>query len=427
MLARLSPGFCGAQRAFFSSSAAARLQLLDSDVVIISTARTPITSAFSGALASVPAPRLGAAAISAALTRAVEKSVGHVTAGDLNKLVSEVLMGHVVSANVGQAPATQAAHFAGLPNSVAGSTINKVCASGMKAVMLASLTLRDSPSELIVAGGMESMSNVPYYSNRALRMGHASLVDGVLRDGLQDPFDNSAMGIAGEHCAKTFNISRQDQDTFALESYRRAQLAQANGFFSTEIAPFHVQGRAPVTVSVDEEPDKLDPAKFARLKPAFLPGGTITAGNASKINDGAAALLLTTAGRARELGLKPQARVRGFADAARASIEFTIAPTDALRKAFKHANLEQSDVQFYETNEAFSVVVLANNRIMGLDNAKVNVNGGAIALGHPIGCSGARIISSLLHVLKQNDGTLGAASICNGGGGASALIIERLQ
>ena len=409
----------------FSTSVYAR-SVVDSDVVIVSYARTPITTAFSGALSGLAAPRLAASAISGTLSRAAQGS--SLSAESLAQQISEVYLGHVVSANVGQAPATQAAHFAGLPNTVPCTTVNKVCASGMKAVMLSALSLRDTPSALLVAGGMESMSNVPFYTPRGLRYGHAALTDGVLRDGLQDGFDNSHMGIAGEHCAKTYGITRAQQDAFALESYRRAQHAATSGLLAEEIHPVAVPGKggASTQVSVDEEPAKLDQAKFAKLKPAFTSDGTITAGNASKLNDGASALLLTTAGHAKALGLKPIAKIRGFADAARAPIEFTIAPTDALRKAFAHARVEQKDVEYYETNEAFSVVVLANNLLLNLDPSRVNANGGAVALGHPIGSSGARIVGALLHVLRQNDATLGAASICNGGGGASAIVIERL-
>jgi acetyl-CoA C-acetyltransferase len=298
----------------------------------------------------------------------------------------------------------------------------------MKAVMLAALTLRSQPADLIVAGGMESMSNVPYYTPRGLRYGHAQLVDGILRDGLQDGFDNFHMGIAGEHCAKKYGITRQQQDAFALESYRRSQEAQQKGYFTNEIVPIAVTQKGQTTsITVDEEPGKLDKAKFEKLRPAFTSDGTITAGNASKLNDGAAALLLTTRGRARELGLTPLARILGFADAARTPIEFTIAPTDALRRAFQVAHCQQSDIQYFETNEAFSVVVLANNLLMNLDPARVNAHGGAVAMGHPIGCSGARIIATLINVLHRNDATLGAASICNGGGGASAIVIERLS
>lgn len=403
--------------------------IADDDVVVLTACRTPITAAFSGALKSVPATQLGGTVLRGCLDK-----LGFEEQGVAERIgVSEIYLGHVLSAGVGQAPGTQALHAAGLPFSVPCTTINKVCASGMKAVMLAALSLKATPRRCVLAGGMESMSLTPHYlptSRTGHRYGNATLLDGVMHDGLTDGISHFPMGNAGEHIAKTLNLTRADQDAFALKSYQRAQQAQATGLFSNEIVPVHPPAsrkETPPPVTVDEEPARLDTSKIATLKPAFDKDGTITAFNASKLNDGAAALLLTTYGHAKSLGRRPLARIMSFADAARAPIEFTIAPTDALNKAFAFAGIGKEQIDYHEINEAFASVVLANAKLMDLDVDRINVNGGACALGHPIGASGARIITTLINVLQQKDASIGAASICNGGGGASAIVLERLQ
>ncbi|CAM9813403.1 unnamed protein product [Scytosiphon promiscuus] len=348
--------------------------------------------------------------------------------------VEEVFMGNVVSAGAGQAPAKQAAIFAGLPESVPCTAINKVCASGMKSVMLAAQSLSLGYRGVMVAGGFESMSNVPYYLPKArtgLRLGNGTVVDGIIHDGLWDVYNDHHMGICAEKCSSAYGISREAQDNHATESYKRAASAWEKGKFDEETVGVEIpsrRGAATTTISSDEEYTNVDLGKLKDLRPAFQrEGGTVTAANASSLNDGAAALVLMSATRAEELGVEPLARILGYGDASRAPVEFTVAPSDAVPIALTNAGISIEDVEFHEINEAFSVVALANMQILGLDPARVNVNGGAVALGHPIGSSGARIICSLYHVLKQNDGTIGCASICNGGGGASAIVIERLR
>jgi acetyl-CoA C-acetyltransferase len=390
------------------------------EVYIVSAARTPIGS-FGGIFAGLSATQLGASAIKAAVERAgIEPSS-----------VQEVYMGNVLSASVGQAPATQAATFAGLPNNIPSTTVNKVCASGMKAVMLAAQSIMTGENDIVVAGGMESMSNVPYYLEKArngYRLGNGSITDGLVKDGLTDVYHNYHMGNAAELCAKDCSISREDQDAFAIESYKRAAAAYAKGAFTEEITPVEIaqKGKDPLIVSEDEEYKKINFDKVPALKPVFQKDGTVTAANASTLNDGAAALVLMSKERAEALGIKPLARIRGFADAQQAPEWFTTAPSKALPKAIEKAGLTPSDIEFYEINEAFSVVSIANNRALNLDPSRVNVNGGAVSIGHPLGASGARILVTLLNVLKQNNAKIGAAGICNGGGGASAVVIERI-
>ncbi len=389
------------------------------EVVIVSAARTPIGS-FGGALADVPATKLGAEAIKGALAKA----------GLAADQVNEVIMGSVLQANLGQAPARQAAKFAGLPNEVACTTVNKVCASGMKAIMMAAQDILLGDADVVVAGGMESMSQTPYYVEKGrygYRYGHGQLTDGIVKDGLTDVYHQTAMGVSAELCAKEHGISRADQDAFAIESYTRSAAAWAAGKFKDEIVPVTVQTRkGDVVVSEDEEYKNVNFEKVPALKPVFQKDGTVTAANASTINDGAAALVLMSAEKAQALGLKPLARVLSYADAEQAPEWFTTTPAKALPRAVEKAGLKMSDIDFVELNEAFSVVGIANTRLMNLDPAKVNVNGGAVSLGHPLGCSGARIIVTLINVLKQQGGRYGAAGICNGGGGASAMVIEKL-
>lgn len=390
------------------------------EVYIVAAVRTPIGS-FGGSLSSFSATQLGAFAIKGAL----EKS------GVKPEQVDEVLMGNVVSAGLGQAPATQASIFAGIPNTVPCTTINKVCASGMKAVMLAAQSIALGENDIVVAGGMESMSNVPHYlekSRTGFKLGHAQLTDGLIKDGLWDVYNNYHMGNAAELCAKELHISREAQDDFAIESYKRSAKAIAEGKFKEEIVGVEVVDKKgnKTVVSEDEEYKAVNFDKVKSLKPVFVKDGTVTAANASTLNDGASALVLVSAEKAKELGLKPLAKIRGFADAAQAPEWFTTAPAKALPKAFAAAGVKQEDVEFYEINEAFSAVSLANNKLLNLDPDKVNVNGGAVALGHPLGSSGARIVVTLVNVLKQNNAKIGAAGICNGGGGASAIVIERM-
>jgi acetyl-CoA C-acetyltransferase len=388
------------------------------EVVIVAGARTPIGS-FQGALASIPAPRLGAAAIKAALERGGVKP----------EQVDEVYMGCVLQAGVGQAPARQAALFAGLPSSVPCTTVNKVCGSGLKSVMLGAQAIALGDAEVVVAGGMESMSNAPYYLTKArtgYRMGNDTLVDGMIKDGLWDVYNDFHMGSAGELCAKSEGISRGAQDEFALESTRRAQAAQAQGLFKAEIVGVEVAGKgAPVLVTEDEGPKNAKPEKIPSLKPVFAKDGTITAANASSINDGGAALILTTRERAQKEGWPVLGSIRGFASAARKPEEFTIAPADAINRTLENLSLKTGDIDLYEINEAFAVVALANNRKLGLDPAKVNVRGGAVCLGHPIGASGARILVTLLYAMKDLGKKRGLASLCIGGGEAVALVVER--
>lgn len=388
------------------------------EVYIVSAGRTPIGS-FGGVLSGMSATELGAHAIKSALEKA----------GIRPEEVNEVFMGNVLSASVGQAPVTQASIKAGIPNTVPGTTVNKVCASGMKAIMLGAESIMLGINDCVVAGGMESMSNVPYYLEKArtgYKLGHGSVVDGLVKDGLWDVYKDYHMGNAAELCASECKISREEQDAYALESYRRSRDAYAKGLFKDEIAPITipVKGKDPLVVSEDEEYKNLKADKVPGLKPAFQKDGTVTAANASKLNDGAAAVVLMSKEKADALGIKPIAKIRGFADAQQAPEWFTTTPAKALPKAVQNAGLKMEDINFFEINEAFSVVAIANNQLMKLDPAKVNINGGAVSLGHPLGASGARIIVTLLHVLKHNKGKFGAAGICNGGGGASALVVE---
>lgn len=388
-------------------------------VVIVSAARTPIGS-FMGALSSVAAPHLGAAAIKGALAKIQL---------DPN-LVDEVLMGNVVQAGVGQAPARQAALFAGLSENVACTTVNKVCASGMKAIMQGAQAIMAGDAEVVVAGGMENMSMIPHYVHlrNGVKFGPTSLVDGMQKDGLTDAYDHNAMGVCADLCATEYNITREEQDNFAIQSYQRSAQAWDAGKFDAEVIPVAVPQRKgdPIMVTRDEEYTNVRLDKIPTLNAVFTKDGTVTAANASTINDGAAALVLMSAEKAEALGLQPLAVIRGYADAAQEPKWFTTAPAKALPKALAKAGLALDEVDFFEFNEAFSVVGLANAKILNLPNDKVNVNGGAVSLGHPLGCSGARIIVTLLHVLQQNDAKIGAAAICNGGGGASALVIERI-
>jgi len=389
------------------------------EVVIVSAVRTAIGS-FGGSLAQFSATQLGGFAIKAAVEQAGLKA----------EQIQEVYMGNVLSANLGQAPATQAAKFAGLPD-LPATTINKVCASGTKAIMLAAQSIANGDNDIIIAGGMESMSNVPYYLDKArngYRLGHGQITDGLVKDGLWDVYNDYHMGSAAELCATDCNISREAQDNFAIESYKRAQAAQTSGKFASEIIAIEVKDRkGEITlVDTDDEPTAVKFEKIPGLKPVFKKDGTITAANASTLNDGAAALVLMSAERAEALGIKPLAKILGFADAQQAPEWFTTAPSKAIPLALQKANIDIKNVDYFEINEAFSVVSIANNQILNLNDNQVNVNGGAVSLGHPLGASGARIVVTLLSVLKQNDGKIGVAGICNGGGGASALVIEKL-
>jgi len=391
---------------------------MNKDVVIVSAVRTPIGS-FLGSLSSVPAPKLGAAAIKGALDKIKLKP----------EMVDEVLMGNVVQAGTGQAPARQAAIFAGIPNTVPCTTINKVCSSGMKAVMQAAQAISLGDADIMVAGGMENMSAIPHYyhARSATKFGPATLEDGMQKDGLVDAYDNNAMGVCADACAVEYNFTREDQDAFAVQSYERSKAAWDAGKFDNEVISIEVPQRRgdAVVVNKDEEYTNVKMEKIPALRPAFTKDGTVTAANASTINDGAAALVLMSKDKAEELGLTPLATIKSYADAAQEPEWFTTAPAKALPKALAKANVELSDVDFFEFNEAFSVVGLANMKILGLSDDKVNVNGGAVSLGHPLGCSGARILVTLLNVLQQNNAKIGAAAICNGGGGASAMVLER--
>ena len=388
------------------------------EVVIVSAARTPIGS-FLGSLSTIPAPKLGAIAIKGALEKINLDPA----------LVNEVLMGHVVQAGTGQAPARQAAIFAGIPDTVPCTTLNKVCASGMKAVMQAAQSIALGDAEIIVAGGMENMSLIPHYmhARSATKFGPATLIDGMQKDGLVDVYDQNAMGVCADACAKEYNFSREDQDAFAIESYTRSAAAWQAGKFDKEVVPVQVPQRKgdPIEVKRDEEFSNVNIEKIPALRPAFTKEGTVTAANASTINDGAGAMVFMSAEKAKELGLKPLAKITGYADAAHEPKWFTTAPAKALPKALDKAGVSLDKVDFFEFNEAFSVVGLANMKILGLNSSNVNVNGGAVSLGHPLGCSGVRILITLLSVLEQNNAKIGAAAICNGGGGASAMVIER--
>lgn len=391
---------------------------MNKKVVIVSAVRTPIGS-FLGSLSTVPAPQLGAAAIKGALDKIGLKP----------EMVDEVIMGNVVQAGVGQAPARQASRFAGLPDSVIATTVNKVCASGMKAVTQAAQAILLGDAEIVVAGGMENMSLIPHYvqMRTGQKFGPATMVDGLQKDGLTDAYDQNAMGVCADLCATEHNISREEQDAFAIQSYERSAKAWEAGKFDNEIVPVAVPQRKgdPIMVTKDEEYTNVRLDKIPSLAPVFTKEGTVTAANASTINDGAAAMVLMSEDKAKELGLQPLAYIKGYADAEQEPKWFTTAPAKALPKALAKAGVSKDEVDFFEFNEAFSVVGLANAKILGLDASKVNVNGGAVSLGHPLGCSGARIIVTLINVLAQNDGKIGAAAICNGGGGASAIVLER--
>ena len=388
-------------------------------VVIVSAVRTPIGS-FMGSLSTVSASQLGATAIKGALERINLDA----------KLVDEVIMGNVVQAGVGQAPARQAARFAGLPDDVCCTTVNKVCASGMKAIMQGAQSIMLGDAEIVVAGGMENMSLIPHYVHlrNGVKFGPTSLIDGLQKDGLTDAYDNNAMGVCADLCASEYQISREQQDAFAIQSYERSAKAWNDGKFNNEVVPVSIPQRRgePVIFDKDEEYTNVKLDKIPSLSAVFTKDGTVTAANASTINDGAAALVLMSEEKANDLGLKPLAYIKSYADAEQDPKWFTTAPAKALPKALDKAGIAISDVDYFEFNEAFSVVGLANMKILGLSDDKVNVNGGAVSLGHPLGCSGARIVVTLLNVLEQNNAKIGAAAICNGGGGASAIVIERI-
>mmetsp|Transcript_34395 Transcript_34395/g.83195 ORF Transcript_34395/g.83195 Transcript_34395/m.83195 type:complete len:407 (+) Transcript_34395:66-1286(+) len=405
-----------------------------SKAVIVSYARTPIGK-LRGGLCHLTAPQLGAAAITGALSRL-----------EAAPKIAEAYMGNVLSAGIGQAPCRQAVLGAGLPESTICNTINKVCASGMKSIMLAAQTIEsnthgsgsnDGSPIAMLAGGMESMSNTPHYlptSRSGTALGHAKLIDGIIHDGLWDPYDNVHMGTCAEKCATEYSISREDQDRYAIESYKRAREAMNLGVFDDEIVPVEgpkKRGKSkddpPDMLCTDEEPNAANLDKLPSLRAAFEKEGTVTAGNASSINDGASAVVIMDEDQAIAMGLKPLARIRGYADAEGLPVQFTTAPSNAIPIAVDRAGMTMQDVEYHEINEAFSVVALANSMILNLDMAKVNIFGGAVSLGHPIGMSGARIVGSLYQVLKRSDATMGCASICNGGGGASAIVLERLN
>lgn len=391
---------------------------MNNDVVIVAAARTPIGS-FMGALSTIPAPQLGAVAIKGALSKI-----------ELNpELIDEVFMGHVIQAGSGQAPARQAAIYAGIPNTVPCTTVNKVCASGMKAVMLAAQSIAVGDNDIVVAGGMENMSLIPHYlyARTGTKFGTTQLIDGMQKDGLVDAYDQNAMGVCADACATRYQFSREDQDAYAIQSYKRSSDAWQTGKFNNEVVPVEVPQRKDesIIVTQDEEFTNVILNKIPSLRPAFTRDGTVTAANASTINDGAGAMILMSKQKAEALGLKILATIKGYADAAQEPEWFTTAPAIALPKALKKAGISINDVDFFEFNEAFSVVGLANMKLLGLTDKNVNVNGGAVSLGHPLGCSGVRIIITLLNILEQNNAKIGAAAICNGGGGASAVIIEQ--
>ena len=389
------------------------------EVVIVAVARTPIGS-FMGSLATIPATKLGAIAIKGALKKI----------GVAPEMVEEVFMGNVVSAGLGQAPARQAAIAAGIPDTVPCTTVNKVCASGMKAIMLAAQTIALGDAEIVVAGGMENMSAIPHYQHARIgtKFGGITLEDGMQRDGLVDAYDKLPMGVCADACASKYEFSREDQDAFAIQSYKRSAKAWSAGKYADEIVPVTIPQRrgAPIIFSEDEEYKNVKIEKIPALRAAFTKEGTVTAANASTINDGGAALVLMSLEKATALKLKPLAKIKSYADAAQAPEWFTTAPAKALPKALEKANLKMVDVDFFELNEAFSVVGLANMKLLNITDENVNVNGGAVSLGHPLGVSGARIVIALTTVLKQNNAKIGAAAICNGGGGASAMVLERI-
>jgi acetyl-CoA C-acetyltransferase len=389
------------------------------EVVIVSVARTPIGS-FMGSLSTIPATKLGAIAIKGALDKIKLKG----------EMVDEVYMGNVVSAGLGQAPARQAAIFAGIPSTVPCTTVNKVCSSGMKSIMLAAQTIALGDAEIVVAGGMENMSSIPHYQHarKGSKFGPIKMEDGMQKDGLVDAYEQVPMGVCADECAVEYNFSREDQDSYAIQSYNRSADAWKEGKFADEIVPVEIPQRRgePIIFSEDEEYKNVKMEKIPALRAAFTKEGTVTAANASTINDGGAALVLMSAEKATELGITPLAKIRSYADAAHEPKWFTTAPAKAIPKALAKANISIDDVHYFELNEAFSVVGLANMKILGLTDDKVNVNGGAVSLGHPLGVSGARIIIALTSILKQNNASIGAAGICNGGGGASAMVIERI-
>ena len=391
---------------------------MNKEVYIVAAVRTPIGS-FGGSLSSVSATALGGIAIKGALEKA----------GLSKESIDEVIMGSVIQAGLGQAPTRQAAKAAGLPDKVICTTINKVCASGMKSIAIAAQNIMLGDADIIIAGGMESMSNVPFYNTTQRwgnKYGDVIMQDGLAKDGLVDVYDKVAMGNFADACATKYNVSREAQDAFAVNSYKKAQQAMENGWFKDEIIPVEIPQKkgAALMVDKDEEPLKVNFDKLAQLNPAFSKEGTVTAANASTMNDGAAAVVLMSATKAKELGIKPIAIIKGFADAEQDPKWFTTSPALALPKALAKADVQINDIDFFEFNEAFSVVGIVNTEILKIDPAKVNVHGGAVALGHPLGCSGARIIVSLIHILKKNKAKKGAAAICNGGGGASAMVIE---
>lgn len=389
------------------------------EVYIVSAMRTPVGS-FNGALSTVSATKLGAAAIKGALEK-IKLAPAE---------VQQVYMGCVLQGNLGQAPARQAAKFAGLPNEVQCTTVNKVCASGLKSVITAAQNIMLGDADVVVAGGMENMTQVPYYLDQArngYRLGNGAVIDGLVKDGLTDVYHNNHMGNSAELCAREMKITREEQDAFAIESYKRAAAAWKAGKFTEEVVPLTISTKkGDITVSEDEEYKQVNFEKVPQLKPVFDKAGTVTAANASTLNDGASALVLMSKEKAEKLGLKHLAKILAYADAEQAPEWFTTAPSRAIPNAVAKAGLKMTDIEYFEINEAFSVVSIANNKLMNLDPAKVNINGGAVSLGHPLGSSGSRILVTLLHVLKQQNARYGAAGICNGGGGASAVVVERI-
>ena len=390
------------------------------EVVIVSAVRTPIGS-FGGKLSKISATKLGSYAIKGAIDKISLD----------NKLIDEVYMGNVMQANLGQAPARQAAIFAGLPHNIPCTTINKVCSSGMKSIMLAAQSIRCGDNEIVIAGGMENMSQVPHYFSKGRsgqKLGDMKLIDGLVMDGLTDVYNKVHMGVCAEKCAKDYNISREEQDDFAIESYKKSEIAWDNGKFSNEIVPVEFQNRKKEieNITEDEEYKNINIEKVSQLRPVFDKEGTVTAANASTLNDGASALILMSMEKAIELNIKPIAKVVSYSDAAHEPENFTTAPAKAIENLLRKNNLSVNDIDYFELNEAFSVVGLANIKILNLDKNKVNINGGAVSLGHPLGNSGSRIIVTLINVLNQNKSKIGVAGICNGGGGASAMLIEAL-
>ena len=391
------------------------------NVVITSYSRTPIGS-FGGKLATVSATKLGAHAIKSAISKSKIKP----------SQVEEVYMGNVISAGLGQAPARQAAIFAGLDQNTPCTTINKVCASGMKSIMIAAQSIKSGERDIVVAGGMENMSNIPFYLEKArkgYRLGHGQITDGLVLDGLTDVYNQTHMGVCGELCAEEMNITKEEQDNFAIQSYKKSKDAWEKKLFESEVSPIEIPQRKgePLVVNEDEEFRNINFEKFKNLRPVFKKEGTITAGNASTLNDGAAAIVLMSEEKAKELNIKPIAKIISYADASQEPEWFTTAPAKAIPKALEKANLNKNDVDYWELNEAFSVVGIANIKKLELDPEKVNIFGGAVSLGHPLGCSGARIIVTLLNILEKKGAKIGGAGICNGGGGASAMIIENIS